>query len=290
MTEFIDKITKDMNKLTLEEAQIVITKLRDEIDRLKRAALTFGDTYTLKQMIGSGQFGKVYESVRNKDDFRVAVKIVERSALYPQDEDDLMREVEILQSICHPNIIKIYDFYTTPEKYYLVLELAKHGDLFDHIVKMHPYHEKDIRDIIYLVVSAIKFCHDINIIHRDLKPENILVSSDTIADIKICDFGFAVKSENRDLTHQCGTIIYMAPELQRTASRSNILYGREVDMWAIGIITYIMFTGVPPFHKNDVINRRFVFNHQNTWNNQISNEGKAFALALLDLNAETRLL
>ena len=61
-------------------------------------------------------------------------------------------------------------------------------------------------------------------------------------------------------------------------------------MWAIGIITYIMFTGVPPFHKNDVINRRFVFNHQKTWNNQISNEGKAFALALLDLNAETRLL
>ena len=153
---------------------------------------------------------------------------------------------------------------------------------------MHPYHEKDIRDIIFLVVNAIKFCHDINIVHRDLKPENILVASDTITDIKIADFGFAVKSENRDLTHQCGTIVYMAPEL--FVHKSNLIYGREVDMWAIGIITYIMFTGFPPFHKSDVTNRKFVFNHQNTWNNQISAEGKAFALGLLDLNAETRFI
>jgi calcium/calmodulin-dependent protein kinase I len=221
----------------------------------------------------------------------VAVKCIDRNGLPEEDEASLRQEVEIMRSLDHPNIVKLLDFYEEDKYFYVVLEYLPGGELFDRIVKKTYYNEKEARDTVRLICEAIKYCHDKGIAHRDLKPENLLLTSEMDdASIKVADFGFAIKDASRtSLTTQCGTPGYVAPEILR-----NEPYGKAVDMWSIGVITYILLGGYPPFHDD---NQKALFRkikkgdfefHEEYWG-AVSQEAKDLISGLLNIDPAHRL-
>jgi calcium/calmodulin-dependent protein kinase I len=170
------------------------------------------------------------------------------------------------------------------------MEILEGGELFDRIVKKSFYNEKDARDLVYILINAIKYCHDRGIVHRDLKPENLLLKSvSDDADIKLADFGFAVRDSDNKLKDKCGTPLYMAPEIFVSET-----YGKSVDMWSIGVIAYILLGGSPPFHDQKVsrlykkiINGKYDFN--SIYWNSVSNDAKDFISKLLVIDPLKRL-
>lgn len=186
----------------------------------------------------------------------------------------------------HPNILKCLGFFDEEEMYYLVMEYMEGGELFDRIVKKTFYSEKEARDLVYILLSTIHYCHTRNVVHRDLKPENLLLSSlDDDAHVKLADFGFAIQSGGyMSLKTQCGTPGYVAPEILSTQP-----YGKAVDMWSIGVITYILLGGYPPFHDD---NQKVLFQkiktaeyefHPEYWD-AVSSEAKDLISRLLKVN------
>lgn len=204
------------------------------------------DSYTLGRVIGSGSYSVVRESVHKKSKQKFAIKCIKRSELSPEDDAAIHSEISILQQMKHSHIMTLKEFFKEPEYYYLVTEFIGGGELFDRIVEKTFYTEKEARDLVKILIDAIKYCHDQNIVHRDLKPENLLLlSTDDDASIKLADFGFAktVTTDHSGLVTTCGTPGYVAPEILEGAS-----YGKPVDIWSIGVITYILLCGYPPFH------------------------------------------
>jgi serine/threonine protein kinase len=170
--------------------------------------------YKLGEQIGEGGYSVVRVGTSNIDKKKVAVKIVKRQGLSQEDEESLRSEVEILLKLRHPNIVQAFDFFEEVPQFYVILEYIDGGELFDRIVKKTFYNEKEARDLVFIVLTAIKYLHDKNIVHRDLKPENLLLTSKSDdANIKIADFGFATKVDGLSLTAQLGTPGYIAPEI-----------------------------------------------------------------------------
>ncbi len=148
----------------------------------------------------------------------------------------MQAEIDILSQLDHPNVLKIIEIFDEEECIYLVLELLGGGELFDRIVEKENYSEKEAAETGRPIVDAIRYCHSLGIIHSDLKPENLLYmtpSDNSI--IKITDFGLARFVENEMATTACGTPNYVAPEI--IAGKG---YSKEVDLWSIGVIIYIM--------------------------------------------------
>jgi calcium/calmodulin-dependent protein kinase I len=181
--------------------------------------------WKLGEVLGSGGYSvvKLGTSAVNKD--KAAVKIVSRVGISREDEDSLLEEVRILKTIEHPNITQVYDFFEEKKHFYVVMELLEGGELFDRIVKKSFYNEKEARDLVQLLLKTIKYLHDRNIIHRDLKPENLLLKKkDDDSDIKLADFGFACVVDGENITSQCGTPGYIAPDILK-----NEPYGKDRD-------------------------------------------------------------
>ena len=151
-------------------------------------------------------------------------------------------EIYIMKSCTHPNIVKLHEEFETKDEVYLVTDLVKGGDLFDAISQSVKFNEKDAACMIQDLCEALFYLHSKNIVHRDLKPENLLVmrKKDDKISIKLADFGLAMEVTKPIFT-VCGTPTYVAPEIL-----SEIGYGLEVDMWACGVITYILLCGFPP--------------------------------------------
>jgi calcium/calmodulin-dependent protein kinase I len=183
-----------------------------------------------------------------KNNRKFAVKIVERTGLPISDEEALRTEVRILKMMDSPHIVKCIDFFEDDKTFYVVMEFLEGGELFDRIVQRTVYSEKEARDAVYIILRALKYCHDLNIVHRDLKPENLLLKSkESDSDMCLADFGFAAFAPtDKSLTTQCGTPGYVAPEIL-----SGVPYGKAVDMWSVGVITYIMLGGYPPFYDDN---------------------------------------
>ena len=218
------------------------------------------------------------------------MKCIKRENLLPDDDEDFRREVSNLKKLNHRHIIKFIDFYVEPTFYYLIMEYVPGGELFTRIKQKEYYNERDARDIIYCILSAIKYCHDINIVHRDLKPENLLLATGTDdTNVKIADFGFSIVAESNDITSPVGTLSYVAPEILKC-----IPYGKPVDMWAIGVISYILLGGYPPFtDKNEdklmdkIENGVFEFHIEHFKN--VSDEAKDFIRMLLVVDMDLRM-
>mmetsp|Transcript_14305 Transcript_14305/g.21416 ORF Transcript_14305/g.21416 Transcript_14305/m.21416 type:complete len:408 (-) Transcript_14305:251-1474(-) len=252
----------------------------------------FDKMYELGEELGSGAFSVVKAGTNKATGEKVAVKVINRHTISSEDEAALTQEVNIMKSLDHPNIVKLYDFFREKEKYYLVLEYLEGGELFDRIVAKKTYNEKEARDVVSLVLSGLKYMHDRNIAHRDLKPENlILASKKDDANVKIADFGFASRKNQggEAMATQCGTPGYVAPEILRGNA-----YSKAVDMWSMGIITYIILGGYPPFHHSNQVKlfkkiKKGAFEfHPKYWEN-ISVEAKDFISSLLQLDVEKRL-
>ncbi|TMW55519.1 hypothetical protein Poli38472_010401 [Pythium oligandrum] len=210
------------------------------------ATRSFTQEYSLGKELGAGSFSVVRQAIHKQTGEKYAVKCIERDGLSEEDIEALTTEVEILQQMKHPHIMALYDVFTEANHYYLVTELVTGGELFERIVEKNFYSEKEARDLVKTLLETIKYCHDNNVVHRDLKPENLLMTSKSDdADIKLADFGFAKRVTGDGLATACGTPGYVAPEILAQKP-----YGKTVDIWSIGIITYILLCGYPPFHDD----------------------------------------
>ncbi|XP_050829741.1 serine/threonine-protein kinase DCLK2 isoform X5 [Serinus canaria] len=200
-------------------------------------------------------------------------------------------EVSILRRVKHPNIIMLIEEMDTPTELYLVMELVKGGDLFDAITSSTKYTERDGSAMVYNLASALKYLHGLNIVHRDIKPENLLVCeySDGTKSLKLGDFGLATVVEG-PLYTVCGTPTYVAPEIIAETG-----YGLKVDIWAAGVITYILLCGFPPFRsennlQEDLFDQILVGKLEFPspyWDN-ITDSAKELISLMLHVNAEAR--
>lgn len=206
----------------------------------------FSNRYKKGKELGKGGFSVVYEVIDKTTKKRHAAKEIIKASLKPEDEIGLKQEIDILQSLNHPHIVKFVDFFDEKDHYYVVLELLEGGELFDRIVQKACYNEKEARDLVRVLLGALKYIHDLGVVHRDLKPENLLMA-DAVNDsnVKLADFGFAKRAEGFTLTTQCGSPGYVAPEILNA-----VKYGKPSDMWSAGVICYILLGGYPPFHDD----------------------------------------
>lgn len=158
----------------------------------------FRSIYKLRKTLGEGTFGVVRLAEHIKTKEKVAVKILKKTKMTDKDKEELEREVELLMSIDHPNIVKLIKFYQDDTYYYIVMEVLEGGELFDVIVEKDHFDEHSAKAVILPIIDALQYCHNLGIVHRDLKPENILFSHKDYgkAVIKICDFGLARSLED----------------------------------------------------------------------------------------------
>ncbi|XP_042541741.1 serine/threonine-protein kinase DCLK1 isoform X2 [Dipodomys spectabilis] len=203
---------------------------------------TITERYKVGRTIGDGNFAVVKECVERSTAREYALKIIKKSKCRGK-EHMIQNEVSILRRVKHPNIVLLIEEMDVPTELYLVMELVKGGDLFDAITSTNKYTERDASGMLYNLASAIKYLHSLNIVHRDIKPENLLVyeHQDGSKSLKLGDFGLATIVDG-PLYTVCGTPTYVAPEIIAETG-----YGLKVDIWAAGVITYILLCGFPPF-------------------------------------------
>jgi calcium/calmodulin-dependent protein kinase (CaM kinase) II len=210
----------------------------------------FSDVYTLGEDLGKGAFSVVKKCVNKKTGEVFAAKIINTNKLSQKDLNKLEREARICRKLSHRNIVHLHDTITDDRVHYMVFDLVTGGELFDDIVAREYYSEKDASTCLSQILDSIKYCHESLVIHRDLKPENLLLSSKTRdAVIKLADFGLAVElptPDARDWFGFAGTPGYLSPEVVRREK-----YTTAVDVWACGVILYILLVGYPPFWDED---------------------------------------
>lgn len=204
--------------------------------------------YTLGKEIGRGGFSIVVEAVNKQSNEKVAVKRIRKDQVEGDDIKLLLREVQIMRKLNHPNILKLYEVFENDEEFFLVMELVTGKELFDKIVEKGQYGEREAANIVRQIVSAVEYLHSNGIAHRDLKPENLLtsVAADGQEMIKIADFGFSKNFGEDKLKTSCGSPGYVAPEVL-----TNEDYDNSVDMWSVGVIIYILLCGYPPFYADN---------------------------------------
>ncbi|XP_036595374.1 serine/threonine-protein kinase DCLK3 [Trichosurus vulpecula] len=202
--------------------------------------------YEVGKVIGDGNFAVVKECRHLHSQRDYAMKIIDKSKLKGK-EDIVDSEILIIRNLSHPNIVKLHEVYETATEIYLILEYVRGGDLFDAIVENVKFTEHDAACMITDLCKALVHMHEQKIVHRDLKPENLLVqrNADKSSTLKLADFGLA-KHVVKPLFTVCGTPTYVAPEILLEKG-----YGLEVDMWAAGVILYILLCGFPPFRSQE---------------------------------------
>ncbi|XP_071411746.1 serine/threonine-protein kinase DCLK2 isoform X2 [Pithys albifrons albifrons] len=251
---------------------------------------TILEKYKVGKVIGDGNFAVVKECVERATGKEFALKIIDKAKCCGK-EHLIENEVSILRRVKHPNIIMLIEEMDTPTELYLVMELVKGGDLFDAITSSTKYTERDGSAMVYNLASALKYLHGLNIVHRDIKPENLLVCeySDGTKSLKLGDFGLATVVEG-PLYTVCGTPTYVAPEIIAETG-----YGLKVDIWAAGVITYILLCGFPPFRsennlQEDLFDQILVGKLEFPspyWDN-ITDSAKELISLMLHVNAEAR--
>lgn len=204
------------------------------------------EKYKVGKVIGDGNFAVVKECVERSTGQEYALKIIDKARCCGK-EHLIENEVAVLRRVRHPSIIQLIEVDETPTQLFLVMELVKGGDLFDAITSSTKYSERDASAMVFNLAGAIKYLHRMNIVHRDIKPENLLVCEypDGTKSLKLGDFGLATVVEG-PLYTVCGTPTYVAPEIIAETG-----YGLKVDIWAAGVITYILLCGFPPFRSEN---------------------------------------
>uniref|UniRef100_A0A3B3UYY5 Serine/threonine-protein kinase DCLK2 n=1 Tax=Poecilia latipinna TaxID=48699 RepID=A0A3B3UYY5_9TELE len=207
---------------------------------------TINEKYKVGKVIGDGNFAVVKECVERSTGQEFALKIIDKARCCGK-EHLIENEVAVLRRVRHPSIIQLIEVDETPTQLFLVMELVKGGDLFDAITSSTKYSERDASAMVFNLAGAIKYLHRMNIVHRDIKPENLLVCEypDGTKSLKLGDFGLATVVEG-PLYTVCGTPTYVAPEIIAETG-----YGLKVDIWAAGVIAYILLCGFPPFRSEN---------------------------------------
>lgn len=263
----------------------------NNIPKLKRGEIH--KHYEFKEILGSGSFAIVKRCIRRDDKKQFAVKCIKKSKLGADDLAIVHDEVEIMRKINHLHCVRLYDVYNTNKKLYLLIELLTGGELFDRIVSKGSFSELEASYVMRDVVSAIGYLHSIGVVHRDLKPENLLyLNEDQKSPVKLTDFGLAkYKGSESDakMSTACGTPGYVAPEILQEKR-----YGKEVDMWSVGVILYILLCGYPPFYAENnedlyTIIKNGDYDFPDPYWTEISSAAKDLIRKLLQVNPKKRL-
>ena len=209
----------------------------------------FHGQFELKEELGKGAFSVVRKCVSVKDPKKVfAAKIINNTKLTSRELQKLEREVTICRKLSHPNIVRLHDAILDDSIHYMLFDLVTGGELFEDIVAREFYTESDASTCIQQILDSVSYCHRNKICHRDLKPENLLLATRARgAPVKLADFGLAVQLKDEDSWYGfAGTPGYLAPEVVRRE-----FYNQAVDVWACGVILYILLVGYPPFWDED---------------------------------------
>ncbi|XP_017465101.1 PREDICTED: calcium/calmodulin-dependent protein kinase type 1 isoform X1 [Rhagoletis zephyria] len=258
------------------------------------------EKYNLHGLLGTGAFSEVRlaESKENPGE-HFAVKIIDKKALKGKEES-LENEIRVLRRfsandpdngarLTHPNIVQLLETFEDKSKVYLVMELVTGGELFDRIVEKGSYTEKDASGLIRQILEAVDYMHEQGVVHRDLKPENLLYySPDDGSKIMISDFGLSKMEDSGIMATACGTPGYVAPEVLAQKP-----YGKAVDVWSIGVISYILLCGYPPFYDENDANLfaqilKGEFEFDSPYWDEISESAKHFIQNLMCVNVEKR--
>ncbi|GAA6214458.1 calcium/calmodulin-dependent protein kinase type II subunit gamma isoform X1 [Lates japonicus] len=209
----------------------------------------FTDEYQLYEELGKGAFSVVRRCVKKSSGQEYAAKIINTKKLSARDHQKLEREARICRLLKHPNIVRLHDSISEEGFHYLVFDLVTGGELFEDIVAREYYSEADASHCISQILESVNHIHQHDIVHRDLKPENLLLASKMKgAAVKLADFGLAieVQGDQQAWFGFAGTPGYLSPEVLRKDP-----YGKPVDIWACGVILYILLVGYPPFWDED---------------------------------------
>eukprot|EP00742_Colponemidia_sp_Colp-10_P000968 GILJ01001050.1.p1 GENE.GILJ01001050.1~~GILJ01001050.1.p1 ORF type:complete len:296 (-),score=18.25 GILJ01001050.1:635-1522(-) len=249
--------------------------------------------FRLGTSLGHGTYAEVRECRDVQTGEIFAIKIVDKGKLKELEKIHQWEEVHIQNSLSHPKIIKILHQFEDEDSFYLVMKFMRGGDLFDRIDKHRRFSENITAYYIGSIADALSYLHSRNILHRNLSPENVLFETEALdSPLALADFGFATTMNGR-LTHHCGTRSYMAPEMEDDARRHRG-YGKEIDMWALGVIMYILLTGLMPFVEerdktlSQVIVEASPLYEEDDWK-YISNEAKELVQKLLVKDPSHRL-
>ncbi|XP_043490502.1 calcium/calmodulin-dependent protein kinase type II alpha chain isoform X7 [Polistes fuscatus] len=213
------------------------------------ACTRFSDNYDLKEELGKGAFSVVRRCVQKSSGLEFAAKIINTKKLSARDFQKLEREARICRKLQHPNIVRLHDSIQEENYHYLVFDLVTGGELFEDIVAREFYSEADASHCIQQILESVHHCHHNGVVHRDLKPENLLLASKAKgAAVKLADFGLAIEvsGESQAWYGFAGTPGYLSPEVLKKEP-----YGKPVDIWACGVILYILLVGYPPFWDDD---------------------------------------
>ncbi|XP_031221122.1 calcium/calmodulin-dependent protein kinase type IV isoform X3 [Mastomys coucha] len=246
------------------------------------------DFFEVESELGRGATSIVYRCKQKGTQKPYALKVLKKTV----DKKIVRTEIGVLLRLSHPNIIKLKEIFETPTEISLVLELVTGGELFDRIVEKGYYSERDAADAVKQILEAVAYLHENGIVHRDLKPENLLYATPAPdAPLKIADFGLSKIVEHQVLMKTvCGTPGYCAPEILRGCA-----YGPEVDMWSVGIITYILLCGFEPFYdeRGDQFMFRRILNCEyyfiSPWWDEVSLNAKDLVKKLIVLDPKKRL-
>ncbi|XP_078107487.1 calcium/calmodulin-dependent protein kinase (CaM kinase) II beta 1 isoform X2 [Sander vitreus] len=209
----------------------------------------FTDEYQLYEELGKGAFSVVRRCVKLCTGQEYAAKIINTKKLSARDHQKLEREARICRLLKHHNIVRLHDSISEEGFHYLLFDLVTGGELFEDIVAREYYSEADASHCIHQILDSVHHIHQHDIVHRDLKPENLLLASKCKnAAVKLADFGLAieVQGDQQAWFGFAGTPGYLSPEVLRKEA-----YGKPVDIWACGVILYILLVGYPPFWDED---------------------------------------
>jgi len=190
--------------------------------------------------LGTGYFAVVKVGIDVSLNTRVAIKCVNKRLV--EREETLVNEIQILRSINHPHIVPMFAIFDTDETLYIVMELMEGGELYDEIIRRKLFTEADASYIMRQLIEALAYLHEQGIVHRDLKLENLLLVRKDALEIKLADFGLSRIYSGKKLQTACGTPFYIAPDIIKGHG-----YGPAVDMWAAGVILYVLLSGRLPF-------------------------------------------
>jgi len=234
------------------DKRVLFCKSEDERERwvsaLQHAAhvVPIEDDYVIGKELGRGRFSVVCECVHKLTGVHCAVKIIDKATIEPEEKGLLRTEIAVLKLVNHPNIIRMEGLYESKSSIYIVMEMLKGGELFERIVGRPRFTEQEAAKLIRPLLESVAYLHDLGIVHRDLKPENILCGEE-LEDLKIADFGLSKMILPREkMDSACGTLSYVAPEVLTMQG-----YGKEADLWSVGVIMFLLLCGKLPFDGED---------------------------------------
>ncbi|NWZ41053.1 KCC1G kinase, partial [Brachypodius atriceps] len=262
-------------------------KEEEESGSWKKQTSNIRKTFIFMEALGSGAFSEVFLVKQKSTGKLFALKCIKKSPL--NRDSSLENEIAVLKKIKHENIVTLEDIYESTTHFYLVMQLVSGGELFDRILERGVYTEKDASLVIHQVLTAVKYLHENGIVHRDLKPENLLyLTPEENSKIMITDFGLSKMEQNGIMSTACGTPGYVAPEVLAQKP-----YSKAVDCWSIGVITYILLCGYPPFYEETESKlfekiKEGYYEFESPFWDDISESAKDFIRHLLEKNPSAR--